>query len=149
MHLFCLLRREEQGLRKKYFNAMEELKGGIRVFARVRPLSERERADKHPVALSLPDEYTLEHAWKNEKRTYAYNAVFGPESTQEQVFEQVKDLCQSALDGYNVVCFAYGQTGAHDSQHPAARSCALMPLRRDAQAAARRSPCPATTRLRG
>ena len=92
---------------------MEELKGGIRVFARVRPLSERERGDKQQVALSLPDEYTLEHSWKGEKRTYAYNGVFGPESTQEQVFEQVKDLCQSALDGYNVVCFAYGQTGAH------------------------------------
>ena len=117
-------RREEQGLRKKYFNAIEELKGGIRVFARVRPLSERERADKQPVALSIPDEYTLEHAWKGEKRTYAYNGVFGPESTQEQVFEQVKDLCQSALDGYNVVCFAYGQTGARPAAHAASRAAA-------------------------
>jgi len=42
---------------------------------------------------------------------YAFDAVFAP-GTQEEVFEDCKDLVQSALDGYNVTVFAYGQTGA-------------------------------------
>jgi len=37
--------------------------------------------------------------------------VFTP-GTQEQIFEDCKDLVQSAVDGYNVTLFAYGQTGA-------------------------------------
>jgi len=38
--------------------------------------------------------------------------VFGPDSTQEQIFEDTKRLVQSAIDGYNVCVFAYGQTGS-------------------------------------
>jgi len=32
--------------------------------------------------------------------------------SQEDVFEDTKDLVQSGVDGYNVTIFAYGQTGA-------------------------------------
>merc|ERR1712176_1087109 len=42
---------------------------------------------------------------------FSFDAVFTP-GTQEQVFEDCRDLVQSAVDGYNVTMFAYGQTGA-------------------------------------
>merc|ERR1719476_1136304 len=42
---------------------------------------------------------------------FAFDAVFVP-GTQEEVFEDCRDLVQSAADGYNVTLFAYGQTGA-------------------------------------
>jgi hypothetical protein len=38
--------------------------------------------------------------------------VFHPGCSQERVFEDTRHLVQSAVDGYNVCIFAYGQTGA-------------------------------------
>lgn len=46
------------------------------------------------------------------KTKYEYERVFGPKSSQEEVFEAVQPLCISVLDGYNVCIFAYGQTGS-------------------------------------
>merc|ERR1719337_810836 len=42
---------------------------------------------------------------------FFYDQVFSP-GTQDDVFEDTKHLVQSALDGYNVTIFAFGQTGA-------------------------------------
>jgi len=47
-----------------------------------------------------------------ESNEFTYNRCFGPASTQADVFNEIDGLVQSALDGYNVCVFAYGQTGA-------------------------------------
>lgn len=44
-------------------------------------------------------------------QAFDFDRVFGPEVQQAGVFEDVSQLVTSALDGYNVCIFAYGQTG--------------------------------------
>lgn len=106
--------RGEVVARKRAHNALEDAKGKIRVFARVRPLLDFEAAKGQAQALSMPDELTVSHAWRDEKkpREYGFDAVFGPDADQSAVFEDTRHLVQSAVDGYNVCVFAYGQTGS-------------------------------------
>ncbi|XAR73644.1 Minus-end-directed kinesin ATPase [Bertholletia excelsa] len=106
------LYKEEQVLRKRYFNMIEDMKGKIRVFCRLRPLSEKEVAEKERNVLLCLDEFTVEHHWKDDVKQHLYDHVFDGHSTQEDVFEDTKYLVQSAVDGYNVCIFAYGQTGS-------------------------------------
>eukprot|EP00428_Durinskia_dybowskii_P019617 CAMPEP_0170217242 /NCGR_PEP_ID=MMETSP0116_2-20130129/8283_1 /TAXON_ID=400756 /ORGANISM="Durinskia baltica, Strain CSIRO CS-38" /LENGTH=1246 /DNA_ID=CAMNT_0010467869 /DNA_START=69 /DNA_END=3809 /DNA_ORIENTATION=+ len=94
--------------RKKLHNSIEDLKGSIRVFCRIRPISKKETdAGDNEITKQL-DSMTLQVA---EHHEFKFDAVFTP-GTQDEIFEDCKDLVQSALDGYNVTLFAYGQTGA-------------------------------------
>ncbi|KAJ0040808.1 hypothetical protein Pint_28780 [Pistacia integerrima] len=101
------LYKEEQTLRKRYFNTIEDMKGKIRVFCRLRPLNEKEVVEKERNVLSSLDEFTVEHPWKDDKaKQHMYDRVFDGYATQDDY------LVQSAVDGYNVCIFAYGQTGS-------------------------------------
>ncbi|XVF16068.1 hypothetical protein REPUB_Repub09cG0209100 [Reevesia pubescens] len=107
------LYKEEQVLRKRYFNTIEDMKGKIRVFCRVRPLNEKEMVEKDRKVLTGLDEFTVEHPWKDDKpKQHMYDRVFDDNATQEDVFGDTRYLVQSAVDGYNVCIFAYGQTGS-------------------------------------
>ncbi|KAK7846720.1 kinesin-like protein kin-14e [Quercus suber] len=102
-----VLYKEEQVLRKRYFNTIEDMKGKIRVFCRLRPLNEKEIGEKGKYALTWLDEFTVEHPWKDDKpKQHIYDRVFDGNATQEDY------LVQSSVDGYNVCIFAYGQTGS-------------------------------------
>ncbi|RZC84621.1 hypothetical protein C5167_047410 [Papaver somniferum] len=43
---------------------------------------------------------------------FAFDRVFDPKAKQEDIFVDVSELVQSALDGKKVCIFAYGQTGS-------------------------------------
>lgn len=110
-------------VRRRLHNEVQELRGNIRVFCRVRPpLSAAERAERVQLfAYSATDPGVIEVSEPTKsvrgeqqvrKYEFAYDRVFGPDTTQEQVFEELSQLVQSALDGYSCCVFAYGQTGS-------------------------------------
>ncbi|KAJ8771027.1 hypothetical protein K2173_023352 [Erythroxylum novogranatense] len=108
-----IMYKEEQVLRKRYFNTIEDMKGKIRVFCRLRPLNDKEIYEKERDLLTSSDEFTIEHPWKDDKvKQHTYDRVFDSKAMQEDVFEDTRYLVQSAVDGYNVCIFAYGQTGS-------------------------------------
>jgi len=93
--------------RKKLHNTVEDLKGSIRVFCRIRPLSKKETTAGDTNVTKQINVQTVEVGGHQ----FSFDSVWTP-GTQEEVFEDCKDLVQSAVDGYNVTMFAYGQTGA-------------------------------------
>ncbi|CAD7956770.1 unnamed protein product [Amoebophrya sp. A25] len=103
--------------KKKVHNRVEDLKGSIRVFVRVRPFNKKEEdAGDHEAvhrvdAQSLSVEDSRADKGSKKMRDFTFDAAHFP-GTQEEIFEDTKDLVQSAFDGYNVTVFAYGQTGA-------------------------------------
>lgn len=101
----------ERVLRKKYYNMMEDMKGKVRVYCRVRPLSGTEKERGNHIVVSAPDEYSLVVSDGNRHEEFGFDSVFMPDGSQEQVYEDTGNLIQSAVDGFNVCIFAYGQTG--------------------------------------
>ena len=67
------------------------MKGKIRVYCRLRPLSEKEIVEKERGVLTTIDEFTVEHPWKDDKaKQHIYDRVFDGYATQEDVFEDTR-----------------------------------------------------------
>ncbi|EZA60402.1 Protein claret segregational [Ooceraea biroi] len=114
--------------RRILHNNIQELKGNIRVFCRVRPrtLKETEQT-KALCTINFIDDCTIEvgkldsldavtscnnKKLRGGKQEFSFDKVFSPNASQEDIFEELSLLVQSALEGYNVCVFAYGQTGS-------------------------------------
>ncbi|KAG9352536.1 hypothetical protein JZ751_020950 [Albula glossodonta] len=107
--------KREMNLRKKCHNELVRLRGNIRVFCRVRPVSQDElnaAEAKNMVTLDPDDDAVLHLSNKGKGMTFELDKVFPPQATQEEVFQEVQSLIISCIDGFNVCIFAYGQTGS-------------------------------------
>lgn len=115
----------EETLRRKLHNQVQELKGNIRVFCRVRPTLEADPldgsarinypdhdSDAKEVELLGPEEKNSLGKISTKTNAFNFDRVFGPGSANADVFGEISQLVQSALDGYNVCIFCYGQTGS-------------------------------------
>ncbi|NWR50057.1 KIFC3 protein, partial [Regulus satrapa] len=133
--------RRELQLRKKCHNELVRLKGNIRVFGRVRPITKEDGEGPeaaNAVTFDADDDAVLHLLHKGKQVSFELDKVFPPQASQEevgatmhtagvsgegshllltlpclpQVFQEVQALVTSCIDGYNVCIFAYGQTGA-------------------------------------
>ncbi|CAD7943719.1 unnamed protein product [Amoebophrya sp. A25] len=106
-----------QAERRRLHNMVLELKGNIRVFARVRPISDNEK-DSEPkdgnktVQFSEETKVGIYNDYDARKKWFEFDRCFWPGSQQQDVFVEAAPLATSVLDGYNVTIFAYGQTGS-------------------------------------
>ncbi|KAH9722686.1 kinesin-like protein KIN-14K [Citrus sinensis] len=101
---------------RRLFNEVQDLKGNIRVYCRIRPFLPGQ-TKKQPTIEYIGENGELIFAnpskpGKDGQRMFKFNKVFGPDATQAEVFSDTQPLIRSALDGYNVCIFAYGQTGS-------------------------------------
>ncbi|XP_038985258.1 kinesin-like protein KIN-14D [Phoenix dactylifera] len=101
---------------KKLYNEVQELKGNIRVYCRIRPFLPGENRKSSTIDYIGEDgELVLVNPSKQGKdgqKMFKFNKVYGPAASQEEVFLDTQPLIRSVLDGYNVCIFAYGQTGS-------------------------------------
>ncbi|XP_062204426.1 kinesin-like protein KIN-14Q isoform X2 [Phragmites australis] len=100
---------------RKLYNQIQDLKGNIRVYCRVRPFlpgqisssSSVAEMEERTITIMTPTKYG-----KDGSKYFTFNKIFGPAATQDEVFSDMQPLIRSVLDGFNVCIFAYGQTGS-------------------------------------
>lgn len=115
--------RVEEARRRKLFEQLQTLKGNIRVMCRIRP--GRNDGQNAQIATEMGDyddqfgKMTVMVPAKNymeqevlEPRQYDFERVFVQSESNQQVFDEISQLVQSALDGQRVCIFCYGQTGS-------------------------------------
>lgn len=98
------------------YNQVQDLKGTIRVYCRVRPFLPGQSNRQSTVDyIGETGNIMIVNPFKQGKdsrKVFTFNKVFDTNVTQEQIYVDTRPLIRSMLDGFNVCIFAYGQTGS-------------------------------------
>ncbi|CAK80317.1 unnamed protein product (macronuclear) [Paramecium tetraurelia] len=92
-----------------------EMKEGqnIKVVARLRPLNALEMQQGGECCVSYGEKQITVTVGSNDKQDFAFDRIFGPDSEQADVFDEVgRPILDSVMNGYNGTIFAYGQTSS-------------------------------------
>ena len=101
----------EMTKRRELHNQLQDMVGSLRVACRVRPIKGDDTAITIKESTSGGDpQVVINYMGPGDKpaeKQFDFTHVYGPKSTQEQVFKDSAELMTSVLDGYNVCIFAY------------------------------------------
>ena len=110
---------DQETKRRKLHAQLQDLKGNIRVFCRIRNVSSSsEDVIQYEAPQDINDESKQElvitRSINNSSSNYRFlfDKIFEQEQSNDLVFEELSQLIQCSLDGTNVCVFAYGQTGS-------------------------------------
>ncbi|KAF8055758.1 KIN14F [Scenedesmus sp. PABB004] len=115
---------ELQGMAERYralveenralYNTVQDLRGNIRVFCRIRPAGATGDLSPCCIDVGLEGELAIYDAQQqhSSRRLFKVDRVFDQRMDQASVYADTQPLIRSVLDGYNVCIFAYGQTGS-------------------------------------
>lgn len=112
---------KEETMRRSLHNELQELRGNIRVFCRIRPPLKYENPSTAHLRVNRFDDengcQTMEivkhgNSANSIPQHFKFDRIFDQDETNGNVFEEIGQLVQSSLDGYHVCIFAYGQTGS-------------------------------------
>ncbi|MES1907476.1 MAG: hypothetical protein MHM6MM_000586 [Cercozoa sp. M6MM] len=118
--MFDALRRDNGRL----LSEIEDLRGHVRVVVRIRPpirADELPGNTKNKVVVHPIDDKVLALAPQRKhkasgqlapQREFTFTQVHGTEATQQEVFEPLRRLAQTVLQGRHVAVLAFGQTGS-------------------------------------
>lgn len=101
---------------------MQNIKGNIRVFIRIRPSIAHDcdedkiqnclvLGENKKIRLEVPVQY-IKSDNQPKEFSYDFEHVFDAGQTQEDIFNEMSCCVQSLIDGYNVCILGYGQTGS-------------------------------------
>ncbi|OBA27639.1 kinesin-domain-containing protein, partial [Hanseniaspora valbyensis NRRL Y-1626] len=107
---------EKEMERRTLHNELQDLRGNIRVFCRIRPEKNPQFIMKEvnnvcDKFVSSPQK-TKNNDTSNNSTIFSFDRIFDETASNNDVFDEVSQLVQSSLDGYKVCIFAYGQTGS-------------------------------------
>ncbi|EER35010.1 hypothetical protein CTRG_01872 [Candida tropicalis MYA-3404] len=106
--------------RRKLHGKLQDLKGNIRVFCRIRNATSSDLV-KYQIPQDINDESKQDllitktnnnNNTNNATYRFSFDKIFPPEHTNDMIFDELSQLIQCSLDGTNVCVFAYGQTGS-------------------------------------
>ncbi|PON48906.1 Kinesin-like protein [Trema orientale] len=88
---------------RKLYNQVQDLKGSIRVYCRVRPFLSGQPNSLSTVDYIEDGNITINTPSRHGKgrKSFSFNKVFGPSASQADVFADMQPLIRSVLDGFN------------------------------------------------
>ena len=86
------------------------MRGNIRVIVRIRPFLSHENIDNAPIEyLQNSNSLSIVNKVNDEHHRFDFDKVLPTSAGQEDVFSEVVDYVQSALDGFNICILFYGK----------------------------------------
>jgi kinesin family protein C2/C3 len=106
----------ESATRRKLLHEVQDLRGTIRVYCRPMTVS------KGVSTISTPSQEVLllhreragfrEGPANNTPLSFAVDGILDSGMNQQEVYDEMEDVCLGALDGYNICVMSFGQSGS-------------------------------------
>ncbi|CAK9439667.1 uncharacterized protein LODBEIA_P37670 [Lodderomyces beijingensis] len=129
----------QESTRRILHSQLQELKGNIRVFCRVRAvdsgsdlinieLSDDDLNEEGKQELTIKRNEHLGVSNTNSLFKFQFDKIFSMHQGNHYIFDEYSQLIQSCMDGSNVCVFAYGQTGSGKTFTMSNLSDGMIPL---------------------